>query len=89
MTAEAADAEPLPQLPEAGERGRLTIAEKVVERVAGYTVTQVDGVSAAPRRLLGVTVGEARADTEASVTAQADLDVVSYAAATPPRRRVR
>lgn len=134
MTAAADDAEPLPELPEAGERGRLTIAEKVVERVAGYAVTQVDGVSAAPRRLLGVTVGEARADTEASVTAQVDgsvgtvratvaiawpnpvrvvadrlraairddvalmtdvrvaqvdLDVVSYAAATPPRRRVR
>jgi len=62
--------EPLPELAEAGERGRLTIAEKVVERVAGYTVTQVDGVSAAPRRLLGMTVGEARADSEASVSAQ-------------------
>jgi uncharacterized alkaline shock family protein YloU len=94
----------------------------------------VDGVSAAPRRLLGMTVGEARADTEASVTAQVDgavgtvratvaiawpnpvrvvadrlraairddvalmtdvrvaqvdLDVVSFAAATTPTRRVR
>lgn len=126
--------DPLPELPEPGERGRLTIAEKVVERVAGHAVTQVDGVSAAPRRVLGVTVGEARADTEAAVTAQVDgsvgtvratvaiawphpvrvvadrlrtvirddvalmtdvriaqvdLDVVSFAAATPRARRVR
>lgn len=140
MTAPASDAdpahddEPLPELPEAGERGRLTIAEKVVERVAGYAVTQVDGVSAAPRRLLGVTVGDARPDTEASVSAQVDgsvgtvratvaiawpnpvrvvadrlraairddvalmtdvrvaqvdVDIVSFAAATAPTRRVR
>jgi uncharacterized alkaline shock family protein YloU len=124
----------LPELPEPGERGRLTIAEKVVERVAGYAVTQVDGASAAPRRLLGMTVGDARPDAEASVTAQVDghaatveasvaitwpnpvrvvadrlraairhdvalmtdvqvaqvdLDVVSFAAAATPARRVR
>jgi uncharacterized alkaline shock family protein YloU len=62
----------LPGLPEAGERGRLTIAGKVVERVAGYAVTKVDGASAAPRRLMGVTVGDARPESEAAVTAQVD-----------------
>jgi uncharacterized alkaline shock family protein YloU len=130
----AALAEPLPELPEPGERGRLTLAGKVVERVAGHAVTRVEGASAAPRRLLGVRVGQARADDEASVTAQVDgltgtvratvaiawphpvrqvadrlraairadvarmtdvtvaqvdLDVVSFAAATAPVRRVR
>jgi uncharacterized alkaline shock family protein YloU len=127
-------ADALPELPEAGDRGSLTIAEKVVERVAGYAVTQVEGASAAPRRVLGVNVGEARADTEASVTAkvegrfatvsatvavawpqpvrtvadrlrkrirddvlrmtdvevaQVDLDVVTFAAASAPTRRVQ
>lgn len=124
----------LPELPAAGGRGSLAIAERVVERVAGYAVTQVEGASAAPRRLLGVQVGQARAEEEASVTAQVDgnrgtvratvaiawphpvrqvaeqlrtriradvariadvtvaqidLDVVSFAAATAPARRVR
>jgi uncharacterized alkaline shock family protein YloU len=127
-------ADALPELPEAGDRGRLTIAEKVVERVAGYAVTQVEGASAAPRRVLGMNVGEARADTEAAVTAkvegraasvsatvavawpqpvrtvadrlrrrirddvlrmtdvevaQVDLDVVTFAAASAPTRRVQ
>jgi uncharacterized alkaline shock family protein YloU len=126
--------EPLPELPEPAERGRLTIAERVVERVAGFAVTRVEGASAAPRRVLGRQVGEARVEDEASVSAQVDglaatvratvavawpqpvrevadrlraairadvarmtdvtvgqvdLDVVSFAAATAPARRVR
>jgi uncharacterized alkaline shock family protein YloU len=62
----------LPALPDPEERGTLTVAEKVVERVAGYAVTRVDGAGAAPRRLLGVKIGEARPDTEAAVTARVD-----------------
>ncbi|SDY81491.1 Uncharacterized conserved protein YloU, alkaline shock protein (Asp23) family [Geodermatophilus africanus] len=61
-----------PQLGDPAERGSLTIADRVVERVAGYAVTRVEDVSAAPRRLLGVRVGGARADEEASVDARVD-----------------
>jgi len=68
----AGTADVLPALGDPAERGALTVADKVVERVAGYAVTQVDGVSAAPRRVLGVTVGEPRDDKEASVTARVD-----------------
>lgn len=60
------------ELGDAAERGSLTIDDRVVERVAGHAVTLVEGASAAPRRVLGVTVGEARADTEASVEARVD-----------------
>jgi uncharacterized alkaline shock family protein YloU len=54
------------------DRGRLTVADRVVERVAGYAVTLVEGASAAPRRMLGVAVGGARPDQEASVDARVD-----------------
>jgi uncharacterized alkaline shock family protein YloU len=64
--------ESLPELPGAEDRGSLTIAEKVVERVAGYAVTRVEGASAAPRRVLGVNVGETRPDSEASVDARVE-----------------
>lgn len=57
---------------DAGERGSLTIADRVIERVAGYAVTQVEGASAAPRRVLGITVGDARPDDEAAVKARID-----------------
>lgn len=66
------DVEALPDLPEASERGSLTVAERVVERVAGFAVTRVDGATAAPRRVLGVNVGGARPDAEASVSARVD-----------------
>ena len=59
------------------ERGGLVIAERVVERVAGYAVTQVEGASAAPRRVLGVNVGDARPESEASVTARLDGDTAT------------
>ena len=66
-----------PQPPDAGpedpaapeERGKLTIDDRVVERVAGYAVTQVPHAVAAPRRILGVSVGQARPENEASVNA--------------------
>jgi uncharacterized alkaline shock family protein YloU len=67
-----AEAAPLPGLPEAAERGALTIAEKVVERIAGYAVTQVHGASAAPRRLLGIRVGDPGPGDEAAVDAYVD-----------------
>ncbi len=44
-----------PVLPE--ERGRLTVDDRVVEKVAGYAVTFVPDAAAAPRRVLGVKIG--------------------------------
>lgn len=54
------------------DRGELTIADRVVERVAGYAATQVPGASAAPRRVLGINLGDARPDSEAAVQARVD-----------------
>ena len=71
---------PLPGLGDPADRGSLTVADRVVERVAGYAVTLVDGASAAPRRVLGVTVGEARDDREASVDARVDGQVATVEA---------
>jgi uncharacterized alkaline shock family protein YloU len=62
--------EPLPPLPDAAERGRVTVADRVVERVAGFAVTRVDGAVAAPRRLLGMNFGEARPEAGAAVSAR-------------------
>lgn len=61
-----------PELGDPAERGTTTIADRVVERVAGHAVTLVDGASAAPRRVLGVSVGGDRPDREASVDARVD-----------------
>jgi uncharacterized alkaline shock family protein YloU len=61
-----------PELGDPAERGSLTVADRVVERVAGFAVTLVDGASAAPRRVLGVAVGGSRDDREASVDARVD-----------------
>ncbi|CCH89261.1 conserved protein of unknown function [Modestobacter italicus] len=61
-----------PELGDPADRGSLSVADKVVERVAGYAVTLVDGASAAPRRVLGIAVGGAREDREASVDARVD-----------------
>lgn len=80
MTALAADAGTAPEATAAEERGRLTIADRVVERVAGYAATQVDGAAAAPRRLLGISVGEARPDSEAAVRATVDGHVATVEA---------
>lgn len=83
MTALAADAgtsgsTPDTRAPE--DRGSLSIADRVVERVAGYAATQVDGAAAAPRRLLGISVGESRPDAEAAVRATVDGSVATVEA---------
>lgn len=68
------------KLGDPAERGALAIADRVVERVAGYAVTLVEGASAAPRRVLGITVGGAREDREASVEARVDGHTATVAA---------
>lgn len=63
-----------------GERGSLHIADRVVERVAAYAVTLVAGAGAAPRRVLGVDVGEREAGDRPNVTAQVDGDTAAVTA---------
>jgi uncharacterized alkaline shock family protein YloU len=57
------------------ERGRLTVHDRVVEKVAGYAVRLVTDAAAAPRRVLGVSIGEARPDDAASVQAEVQGDI--------------
>jgi uncharacterized alkaline shock family protein YloU len=53
------------------------VDDRVVERVAGHAVTFVPDAAAAPRRVLGVKIGEARPDDAASVQAQVQGDIAS------------
>lgn len=57
---------------DADERGGLTIDDRVVERVATYAVSTVEGAAAPPHRVLGVAVGDARPDGDAQVRARVD-----------------
>jgi uncharacterized alkaline shock family protein YloU len=59
------------------ERGRLTVDDRIVEKVAGHAVTSIMDAAAAPRRVLGVKIGEARPDDAASVQAQVLDDIAS------------
>ena len=62
------------------ERGRLTVNDRVVEKVAGYAVTFVTDAAAAPRRVLGVNIGKARPDDAASVQALVQGDIAGVRA---------
>jgi uncharacterized alkaline shock family protein YloU len=59
----------------------LTVADRVVEKVAGYAVTFVADAAAAPRRVLGVKIGAAKPDDAASVHAQVQDNIASVHAA--------
>jgi uncharacterized alkaline shock family protein YloU len=68
-------------LPEPESRGSLRIHDRVVEKVAGHAVTTIQDAAAAPRRVLGMTVGVARPDDEAAkVTATVYGDSVTVTA---------
>ncbi len=60
---------------EPAERGSLTIADRVVEKVAAHAVRTVPHVSGAPRRVLGVNVGDTSDDALARVDADVDAGV--------------
>ena len=62
------------------EAGRLDVADQVVEKVAGHAVTLVPGAAAAPRRVLGMNVGEARPEDAASVSAEVHDGIASVEA---------
>ena len=76
MSDTTAPSEPRAPVP-TEQRGRLTVADRVVEKVAGYAVTFVTDAAAAPRRVLGVRFGGARPDEAASVRAHVQGDLAS------------
>lgn len=63
-----------------GDRGSLHVADRVVERVAGYAVTLIDGAGAAPRRVLGIGGGERDAGDQPNVTATVYGDTATVSA---------
>lgn len=58
-------------------RGRTTIAEHAVERVATRLLTEVEHVGGSARRMLGVTVGGDDPDRDAQVTAEITGETVA------------
>ena len=43
-------------LAEMGERGRLQVADRVIEKIASYAAGEVDRATGSPRRILGMTL---------------------------------
>jgi uncharacterized alkaline shock family protein YloU len=86
MTTTLPSPSPVAAPAEPGERGRLTISDGTVERIAAHAVTEIDGVGGAATRMLGVAVGGEDFDNSAKVSAKvsgetAALDVrlsISY-----------
>lgn len=58
------------EAPDAGERGRTTIATRVVERIAGRVIAECAEVGGTSSRVLGISLGPARHSGDAEVTAQ-------------------
>ncbi|WP_336029551.1 Asp23/Gls24 family envelope stress response protein [Geodermatophilus sp. FMUSA9-8] len=64
-------------LPDAAARGRLTVADRAVERIAAQAAAEVDRATGAPRRVLGLAVGGA--DDRPQVSARVDWPVATVA----------
>jgi uncharacterized alkaline shock family protein YloU len=62
-------------------RGSLTIAPRVVEKVAGAAAVEVDHVTGVPRRILGQTLGKVKTDSQAKADAKIDGSTVSISLA--------
>jgi len=62
------------------DSGRLDVADRVVEKVAGHAVSLVPGAAAAPRRVLGLQFGQARPEGSASVSAEVHDGIASVQA---------
>ncbi|HSJ19759.1 MAG TPA: Asp23/Gls24 family envelope stress response protein [Nocardioidaceae bacterium] len=60
--------------------GRLDVSDRVVEKVAGHAVALVPDAAAAPRRVLGLNVGEAEPEDAASVSAEVQDGIASVKA---------
>ena len=75
----------------AAARGRLEIADRVIERIAAQAAAEVDRATGAPRRVLGVSVGSPtdRPDVSARVDGHvAVVDVVMSVAWPAPVTKV-
>jgi uncharacterized alkaline shock family protein YloU len=75
----------------AAARGRLEIADRVIERIAAQAAAEVDLATGAPRRVLGVSVGSPtdRPDVSARVDGHvAVVDVVMSVAWPAPVTKV-
>ena len=59
-------------LPAPGQRGRTTIADRVVTRVAARAVAEVEQTGGAARQLMGVTIGRQTGKGTAPVSARID-----------------
>jgi len=59
-------------LPVPGQRGRTTIADRVVTRVAARAVAEVEQTGGAARQLMGLTIGRQRGEGSARVSARTD-----------------
>ena len=59
-------------LPAPGERGRTTIADRVVARVAARAVAEVEQTGGAARQLIGITIGRQAGEGTARVHARTE-----------------
>ena len=59
-------------LPKPGQRGRTTIADRVVTRVAARAVAEVEQTGGAARQLMGFTIGRQTGKGTAPVSARID-----------------
>jgi uncharacterized alkaline shock family protein YloU len=59
-------------LPAPEERGRTTIADRVVARVATRAVAEVEQTGGAARQLIGITIGPQTGEGTARVSARTD-----------------
>jgi uncharacterized alkaline shock family protein YloU len=62
---------------EAAERGRTTVADTVVSKIAARATTEVDQAAGSSRRLFGVTVGRVAAASPARADAEVDGNIAS------------
>lgn len=61
----------------ASTRGSMTIADRVVEKIAAVAAGEVERASGIPRRLLGTTFGRPTASTRPRASAKVDVSTVS------------
>ena len=59
------------------DRGRLTISDRTVERIAATAVTEVDGIGGSATRMLGVAMSRDGGEHSAKVTATVSGGVAS------------
>ena len=59
-------------LPVPGQRGRTTIADRVVNRVATRAVAEVEQTGGVARQLMGITIGRQTGEGSAAVSTRID-----------------